>query len=337
VRYRVLEAILGPNGEVLIEKGAPAYGTVLAARGAGAWGRKGKLSFNVETALAVDSTEVSTRVSQDKSGSTAAGGFIGNALLFGVLGGFVRGKNAKLAAGTELVAFVDRDTWVMPRGAAPATDTAAQLVATTEAAKSATPVIVAQPLIVTVEAILPDTGVGDRVAVFTVRNPNEGLIVYRASLTVAARDASGAVVGMNEDWDAESPTGMIFCVGPNETRTFVKHFNAHAAFERVDPQVLSGFVPFEGPFNSGLTFGAVTRFGQSVVGEVKNGGEIQADVEVSAVVRDESGKVINAGVTIVMRLGAGESRPFALELMTGAEGKMDLTVSPSRLKGLPDK
>jgi hypothetical protein len=107
VRYRVRENIMGPNKEILIRKGAVATGRVIAAKGAGGLGRKGKLDFTIESVEAVDGTKVSLRSQQNARGKSNTGTMAAVTLLVSPLGLFVKGKNAKVEPGTIFETYVN--------------------------------------------------------------------------------------------------------------------------------------------------------------------------------------------------------------------------------------
>jgi hypothetical protein len=116
VRAEVRRDVKGPNGEVVIARGAQAIGKVTESRGSRAFGGRGKLEFTIETVKAVDGTEINLRGSQaskGRSGSTAA---VATIAFVSVFGAFIRGKNVHLKEGTEFKAFVDEDVTVRTDG-----------------------------------------------------------------------------------------------------------------------------------------------------------------------------------------------------------------------------
>ena len=66
-------AVAGPNAEVLILAGTPAVGTVVESRGAGAFGKPGRLRVSCDYVLLPDRTRVSLRaIDPDNSKAVAA-------------------------------------------------------------------------------------------------------------------------------------------------------------------------------------------------------------------------------------------------------------------------
>jgi len=107
---RVKEDVLGPNKEVLIRKGARATGVVVEAKGAGWLGKKGKLSFSIDTVEAVDGTKISLRSEQKSGGKGRTGVVAAAALLIFLPLAFIKGKNATVPVGAGFDAYIDQTT-----------------------------------------------------------------------------------------------------------------------------------------------------------------------------------------------------------------------------------
>lgn len=114
VRLTVKEELVGPNKEVLIARGALAEGRITYAKGAGSFGKKGKLEFSLDSVIAIDNTHVALRSSQAADGKNNAMGGVVGIVLFGPLMGFVKGKNITLQNGTLFDAFIGQDVVIMP-------------------------------------------------------------------------------------------------------------------------------------------------------------------------------------------------------------------------------
>jgi|GEM_PF-1888407 len=110
VHYNVARDVLGRDRQVLVEYGAHGYGKVTESRKRGMLGRNGKLEFTVESVEAVDGTPIPLRGSEEASGKSNKGVVIATALLLTVLAVFVHGKDVTIPEGTEVAAYVDRDT-----------------------------------------------------------------------------------------------------------------------------------------------------------------------------------------------------------------------------------
>ncbi|WP_157947565.1 hypothetical protein [Abditibacterium utsteinense] len=114
VRFFMKDALLGSNGEILIKSGASATGAVTYAKGAGGFGKKGKLEFSIESITGADGTQIPLRSSQTAHGkSNILGGPVGIILVAPIMG-FIKGKNTRLDVGTQYDAFIDKATWVAP-------------------------------------------------------------------------------------------------------------------------------------------------------------------------------------------------------------------------------
>ncbi len=121
VTFVVARDVFGPNNEMLIEYGAPAYGKVTRSRKRGMLGRRGKLEFTVESVMAADGTAVPLRASEKASGKSNKGVVIASALVLTVFAIFVHGKDVTVPEGTEVAAYVDRDTLINPTSLHPQT------------------------------------------------------------------------------------------------------------------------------------------------------------------------------------------------------------------------
>lgn len=112
VIYFVKQEVLSPNKEVLIKKGARAFGKVTEAKRARSFGRKGKLEFTVEEVEAVDGTRVPLRSTINKAGKGQVGTMVAVTALVSVFGVFIRGKNVTVKQGTIVDAYVDDNIMV---------------------------------------------------------------------------------------------------------------------------------------------------------------------------------------------------------------------------------
>lgn len=115
VQFEVREDIYGPNRELLVLKGAQAYGEVTVSKKRGMFGKSGKLEFTCAYAKAVDGTKVSVRSSEmKKSGKGNSGTVIATALFLSVLGVFINGRDVKVDKGQEFTVYVDNDVAIDP-------------------------------------------------------------------------------------------------------------------------------------------------------------------------------------------------------------------------------
>jgi hypothetical protein len=114
VRFEVVDDIFGPQHELLIAKGAPAFGTITRSSGRGMFGKAGKLEFTIDRTHAVDDTKVTLRATEAKSGRNNSGAAITTAVLLFVPALFIHGRDVTVEKGKEFVAFVNDDVIVDP-------------------------------------------------------------------------------------------------------------------------------------------------------------------------------------------------------------------------------
>jgi TolB-like protein len=119
VPYSVLTDVVGPNGEVLIAKGARGAGKVTRSKKRGMFGKAGKLEFTVDTVTAVDGTEIALRAVEKAGGKSNTATVVASALVLTVLAVFIHGRDVVVPEGTEFPAYVEGDATVDPTKRAP--------------------------------------------------------------------------------------------------------------------------------------------------------------------------------------------------------------------------
>jgi len=67
------EDVRDSRGSVFIRKGTPAYGTVVASKGAKSFGRSGKLEITIDHTNAADGRQVRLRATEKRSGKGKGG------------------------------------------------------------------------------------------------------------------------------------------------------------------------------------------------------------------------------------------------------------------------
>lgn len=92
------------GGVVVIAKGASVIGHVTQAEPKGRWGHAGKLAYTLDYAKAVDGSNIRLRGSSSQGGQDSKG-----AMMLGLSGAFMHGKNIDVPKGTSLDAYVDGD------------------------------------------------------------------------------------------------------------------------------------------------------------------------------------------------------------------------------------
>lgn len=108
---RVGEAVI-EGTDVLIAKGAFVKATVAEAKGAGHFGKGGKLSINVESTRAVDGQPVKLRASKGAQGSGNVTSTVALTVLFGPIGLLRHGSDIVINPGTAIKVFTDQDVKV---------------------------------------------------------------------------------------------------------------------------------------------------------------------------------------------------------------------------------
>ncbi len=113
ISFRVVDDITTADGKtVLIKSGAVAWGSVTEVQERGMVGSKGELSLSIEATKASDGKRVPLRASLHREGKGKLGTVVALSLIITPLFLFMRGKNAKVPAGTIINAYVDRDIMV---------------------------------------------------------------------------------------------------------------------------------------------------------------------------------------------------------------------------------
>ena len=108
------------GGATLIPAGSAAIGKVTRARENGWLGRPGKLEISVSH-VDVGGRPIPLRGEREKKGGSGAPGMVGAAVVFLPLGLFVKGREAKIKAGTPVDVFVAQETPVAVASTEPAT------------------------------------------------------------------------------------------------------------------------------------------------------------------------------------------------------------------------
>lgn len=121
VEFAVTRPVLVGN-TIVIARGAPARGHVVAVKKKGFWGRRGKIEIGVQDVLTVDGNRISLRGQKHAEGGGNVGkvaiAVVVSALLFwpvAPLWGLVKGKDIELPAGTRAAAFVHGDSEITGR------------------------------------------------------------------------------------------------------------------------------------------------------------------------------------------------------------------------------
>ena len=109
VEFRVKEAVVDENNFVLIKANQIVYATVNEANRARALGKKGSLNFMIQTIKAIDGTKVPAYLNLGNEGKSRSGTAIGVGALLFWPALFVKGKEAKIKAGTIVTASISEN------------------------------------------------------------------------------------------------------------------------------------------------------------------------------------------------------------------------------------
>jgi hypothetical protein len=97
------------DGQIVIAKDSMVKGVVATAKKAGMMGRGGSLGIRVESTTTVDNQKIKLRSSKGKEGDDKTGTTVALVVLFGPLGFLKKGKNAKIAPGTQIKVYTDEE------------------------------------------------------------------------------------------------------------------------------------------------------------------------------------------------------------------------------------
>lgn len=97
------------DGQIVIAKDSLVKGIVAQAKKAGMMGRGGSLGIRVESATTIDNQKLKLRSSKGKEGDDKTGTTVALVVLFGPLGFLKKGKNAKIAPGTQIKVYTDEE------------------------------------------------------------------------------------------------------------------------------------------------------------------------------------------------------------------------------------
>lgn len=118
IQFLAEKSIKDKNGNVIIEQGAMAYGTVSQVSSAGMAGSAGKLGIKFNSIKAFNDMDIPLSGSNDANGSGNVGAVVATALLIPIIfipAAFLfRGSNAVIQSGTIFRAYVAKDTLLVP-------------------------------------------------------------------------------------------------------------------------------------------------------------------------------------------------------------------------------
>jgi hypothetical protein len=112
VEFLVERPVKNPEGTVLIEDAASAYGSVIESKKSGFFGTPGKLDFKIDFVEAINDVQVPLRATMSQTAAGSEGAAIAGFLFVSILSGLFRGDNISITPGTIFKAYVDKDTVV---------------------------------------------------------------------------------------------------------------------------------------------------------------------------------------------------------------------------------
>ncbi len=118
IQFLAEKNVKDKNGNLIIEQGAMAYGTVEKVDAAGMAGSAGKLGIKFNSIKAFNDMDIPLSGSNDAKGSRNVGAVVATALLVPIIfipAAFLfRGSNAVIQSGTIFRAYVAKDTVLVP-------------------------------------------------------------------------------------------------------------------------------------------------------------------------------------------------------------------------------
>jgi hypothetical protein len=147
------------NGQVVIPAGSRAVGEITDVRNKGMWGKSGRIGARLIYVQAND-RRLRLSGSMDDKGVTGTGGVVAAAVLVPVVGFFVTGTSAEIAAGSNTTGFLEEDVPVA-FASAPAPMVVQPAVAAPIAAPAGTSLTVsAAPAVASAAKVIPAVATG---------------------------------------------------------------------------------------------------------------------------------------------------------------------------------
>ena len=113
INFTVSDDVMADDGTtVLIKAGAPAWGTVSDCQKRAMMGQKGELSISIDGTKSVDGKKVPLRANVSRDGNSKLGATVALSLIVTPLFLLMKGKDAKIPAGTQISGYIDRDTTI---------------------------------------------------------------------------------------------------------------------------------------------------------------------------------------------------------------------------------
>ena len=97
---------------IVVKRGAPAYGSITAAKRAGSVSRGGKIRLSIDYCKAIDGSRVYLKSVLQKEEESDVGGNIAASVLLCPLILVAKGEEAELPIGTEFKSYIENDVFV---------------------------------------------------------------------------------------------------------------------------------------------------------------------------------------------------------------------------------
>jgi hypothetical protein len=129
-------------------------------------------------------------------------------------------------------------------------------------------------------------------------------------------------VGLNGGFPAGDPANTIYCLAPNEVRTFAKELRVTGAPARCDIRIAEDWIAWTAE-DSPLDLQPAVEFTDGrVQGQIQNTTGETRDVEVIAVVR-KSGRVVGAGTVLLRGVAPGTYAQLELPVLGERVGPLE--------------
>ena len=308
----VRDTVYDDAGQILIQNGAAASGTITASSKAQRLLRSGALDFTVDYVTAVDGRKIVVRGMQRKSGKKVGIGarFAISLLVRPLL--LIKGKNVTCPAGMQFPVYVD----------------GAQRLVGASAADAPLPLRVSDFTSLCAE---DDTAE----YTFTLTNPNQHRGLLNAAVVATVLDSTGAAIGSNASFSPTDPAQVICALRPGETRTFVKRIKFDGGYARTDLDVAQPWTPWDETKNPEAEVPVLYsewKGQRTISGMLRNDqpGPVK-NVEVVVVVR-AAGAVAAFGVARVEEVKPGTNKEFEVQIVGTAAAGAPYTIMASGRK-----
>jgi hypothetical protein len=192
------------------------------------------------------------------------------------------------------------------------------------------------------DVVLDGFVVGESIATegstFLLVKNNSDCTVYRSYFKATAKDDSNNVLSVSEEglYKIGSPLNTIFMIQPGESYILEAEFNSldKKKLSKIDLHVEADCRPANEVNNKSVSVESYnlkkSESGWSVLGEIKNSDSVERSINLSAIITDEQGNLVNAGTEALDNpIPAGSTFPFEIDLATNKEGNIKVIAIPT--------